>query len=69
LHNINVDIKKHQNVDLKKSGFLVLIAQYLGLKKKSKNNSQTKKVVVGPTNLKFIVFESMNQTCSHIFYS
>jgi hypothetical protein len=69
LHNINVDIKKHQNVDLKKSGFLVLIAQYLGLKKKSENNSQTKKVVVGPANLKFIVFESMNQTWSHILYS
>jgi hypothetical protein len=43
----------------KKSGFLVLIAQYLGLKKKSENNSQTKKVMVGPANLKFIVFESM----------
>ena len=55
--------------DLKKSGFLVLIGQYLGLKKKSENNSQTKKVVVGPTNLKFIVFESINQTCSHILYS
>ena len=55
--------------DLKKSGFLILIGQYLGLKKKSENNSQTKKVVVGPTNLKFIVFESINQTCSHILYS
>ena len=61
--------KNTKMFDLKKSGFLILIGQYLGLKKKSENKSQTKKVVVGPTNLKFIVFESINQTCSHILYS